>query len=178
MPWLVTPMRENLPFLSLVTRGPPLSPWQVSLRPAPPAQIMLEVILGPYLFLHSRLDIVFRLTFIRILDPLPPSLSSPHPEAMACSLLCTLSVCLPGTDLHIVVVGGGGGETNCGDVPAEGDWAAEPQDGEIVVPFPPPAVLWMQGGAAPSDLLLTVRLGDVVLPQYHPAYGKPSILKR
>ena len=98
---------------------------------------------------------------------------------MACSLLCTLSVCLPGTDLHIVVVGGGGGETHCGDVPAEGDWAAQPQDGEVVVnPRCPPVVLWMQGGAAHSDLLLTVRLGDVVLPQHHPAYGKPSILKR
>ena len=94
---------------------------------------------------------------------------------MACSLLCTLSVCLPGTDLHIVVVvGGGGGKTHCGDVPAEGDWAAQPQDGEVVVSTIL-VVLWMQDGAAHSDLLLTVRLGDVVLPQHHPACGKPSI---
>ena len=83
-----------------------------------------------------------------------------------------------GDGLHIVVVGGGGGgETHCGDVPAEGDWAAQPQDGEVVVNLPL-VVAWMQGGAAHSDLLLTVRLGEVMLSQYHPAYGKPSILKR
>ena len=168
-------MREKLPLFSLVTRGPPLSPLQ-PLLPARPAQIMLAVICC-HLFLHLRLDIVSRLTFIRVLGDPPPELSSPHPEATACSLLCTLSVCLPGTDLHIVVVGGGGGETHCGDVPAEGDWAAQPQDGEVVVNLPL-VVVWMQGGAAHSDLLLTVRLGEVMLPQYHPAYGKPSILKR
>ena len=84
-PWLATPMREKLPFFSLVTRGPPLSPGQACL-PVPPAQIMLAVILGPYLFLHSRLDIVFRLTFIRMLGELPPELSVPQPEAMACTL--------------------------------------------------------------------------------------------
>ena len=168
-------MREKLPLFSLVTRGPPLSPLQ-PLLPARAAQIMLAVMCG-HLFLHLRLDIVSRVTFIRVLGDPPPELSCPHPEATACSLLCTLSVCLPGTDLHIVVVGGGGGETHCGDVPAEGDWAAQPQDGEVVV-NPLPVVAWMQGGAAHSDLLLTVRLGDVVLPQYHPAYGKPSILKR
>ena len=81
-----------------------------------------------------------------------------------------------GDGLHIVVVVGGG-QTHCRDATAEGDWAAQPQDGEVVV-NPLPVVAWMQGGAAHSDLLLTVRLGEVMLPQHHPAYGKPSILKR
>ena len=171
-------MREKLPLFSLVTRGPPLSPLQVTPPPPRPAQIMLVVICGQYLFLHLRLDIVSRLTFIRVLGGPPPELSCPHPEATACSLLCTLSVCLPGTDLHIVVVGGGGGgETHCRDVRREGDWAAQPQDGEVVVSTIH-AEVWMQDGAAHLDLLLTVRLGDVVLPQHHPACGKPSILKR
>ena len=87
-PWLATPMREKLPFFkipkipfynkkkmeninvkytlpffSLVTRGPPLSPGQACL-PAPPAQIMLAVICGQG---HLLLDIVSRLTFIRML---------------------------------------------------------------------------------------------------------------
>ena len=62
-PWLATPMREKLPFFPLVTRGPPLSPGQACL-PAPPAQIMLAVICGQG---HLLLDIVSRLTFIRML---------------------------------------------------------------------------------------------------------------
>ena len=61
--WLVTPMREKLPLFSLVTRGPPLSPMQV-LLPAWPAQIMLAVICVQG---HLLLDIVSRLTFIRML---------------------------------------------------------------------------------------------------------------